>query len=87
MIVQWKKNEATAFKARWNSLELKLVCEPCTTGEGPWRLYVDGERVKQRWFTPTAAMAAVEAVQTRLILAQSAVVVALQRNREVRRAN
>ena len=86
MIVQWKKT-SEGFKARWNGLELKLVCEPNTTGEGPWRLYVDGVIVKQRWFTPMSAMTAIDAVQTRLILAQSAVVRALQRPMEVRRAN
>jgi hypothetical protein len=86
MIVQWRKSGTAAFTARWNGLELKLVCEPCATGEGPWRLYVDGKLVRQRWFTPSAAMSAIEAVQTRLILAQSVVVRALQRPMEARHA-
>jgi hypothetical protein len=86
MIIQWKRRDNTESTARWNGLELRLVYEAKDAHLGPWRLYVDGAIVKQRWFTPMAAMAAIDAVQTRLIVAQSAVVRALQRPMEVRRA-
>ena len=88
MITQWKKVSNTEFTARWNGMEMRLVYEPNNAANlGPWRLYADGVRPKERWFTPRAAMSAIDVAQTRLILGQSAVVVALQRNREVRSAN
>ena len=82
MIIRWKMVGATEYVAVWQSKSLSIRY----TVESRWRVYVDEERVKGVWFTPQAAMEAVDVAACKVIKALGRSVQAAQRAYAMRKA-
>ena len=67
MIVLWKKEDCVNYAASWQGMRLTLAYE---TQLKRWVVRVNGERCRQRWFTPTAAMNQVDSVMEQMIMRQ-----------------
>lgn len=90
MIIQWKKAGPLEYVANWDGHTLSLQYDGYTK-KAPWNIRVDGKQCTTiengtkpaYWWTPTAAMEAMEAVVNGLIANRK--VAAVQRPRSAAR--
>jgi hypothetical protein len=57
MIIRWRKRDASTYVAAWQGMSLELHYEPV---KAQWYAVVDGAKCKGRWYTPLAAIDAVD---------------------------
>lgn len=70
MIVRWKNNAGSAeYVGQWQGLGLTIA--PVDGVRRKWAVAVDGERCRQRWYTPTAAMNEIDAAMERVVIAEA----------------
>lgn len=84
MIVKWKRISALEYTAQWESRRLQLLWDSV---QHNWRIWVDGQRVKEKYGSATSAIDAVESEVNARLIAASATVQAHQRGRTTRPDN
>jgi hypothetical protein len=77
LVVNWKRIGATEYVAKWQGINLSL--QYLTGGKPEWRLFADGQKVREVWTSVKSAMDAIEAGVERELKKLSAAAVAIQR--------